>query len=145
MASDIVQGLLEAVVTILRGDSTIVAELGRSDRVVQPWQSLDATPLPALFYVPVGSVQRGGTGDTRLIEIQFTAIAEGPGSQAKANAIIERVEVALSQPALAGQGVDAAPYAPWSRRFIPPYGTTERDGGRALYRSDLDTTFIITK
>lgn len=145
MATDVIQRFVEAAVAVLRAYAPLKAELGRSDRVVTPWQPLDAAPLPVLFYTPVLATQFGGVGDTRVVQVQFTAVADGPGSQAKANAIMEHVENALTQPALAGQSVDAAPRAPWSRRYVAPYGTVERDGGRGLSRSDLDATFIITK
>lgn len=146
MATDIVQKLLEALVAITRADATLQALLDRADKMVVPWQAIEDVTLPIIFYVPVVAVQHGGSGDTRLVEVQFTAVAQGPNAQGVCNALVERLEQVLTQPALLAQGVDAAPFFPWTRRFVSAWGSLiTREGGRALARSDLDATFIITK
>lgn len=148
MATDLVERCIEAIVTIVNADSGMQALTGRTTRNLVPWgdiASLEANDLvprlPVCAYAVIDASERGGIGDTRDIRLQITAYAAGDNAQAKANAMLERIELGITQPLLFAQSIDAAPIRRTRR------GITEEapEGIRNLRRADVDLDLYVTK
>lgn len=140
MATDIEQRCREALTAILDADSGVQALTGRTTRNCVPFGLKSATEkLPVLLLAFVVMTPVGGAGDNRRVRYQLTAVTKGAGADAAANALIERVELAITQPALAAQSLDG-----WvermDRRRVPPDGSPGVEG-----RADCDVTLIVTK
>ena len=142
MATDVVQRFVEATVSILRANTTIQGLLGRTTGMVRAWGDIAEAQLPVIAYLMVVAGRGGPVGDTRRVQIQFSALVEGDGAAAKCNALLEALELALTQPLYAAAGLDAAPIPGASTR-LP--GDVEREGPRSLWRADVDMEFMVTK
>lgn len=140
--TDIEQRTIEAVTDILDDDAGVQAITGRTTKNCLPQHSLTQAQLPVLTYFVVGTQEIGGTGDNRLITIQWSAYAEGDGADATARALLERIELGLTQPLMAAKGLDGMPY-PGGRRRYP--GPIDPEISRALVRLNLDQDFWVTK
>ena len=140
MATDVEQRLREAIRAILGADSGLQTLCGRSTEIVKPLGDIGTVSLPVLGYALITMDEIGGTGDNRSALVQFSAFVEGTGAEATANAMIERVELGLTQPLLAAAGLDAAVLR--RRRY---HGPLDREGSRATARSDCDAEIWITK
>lgn len=143
--TDIGQKLDEAITKILRADTGIQGLCDRTDRLVVPWGEFGSAKLPVILYQRVDLAERGGLGDTREAMYDLTPVAEGEGGRALVNALTERCEIALSQPALAAQGLDASPVGAWRRR---PLGVRDQVGGantKERVAEQLEARFLVTK
>lgn len=143
--TDIGQKLDEALTKIVRADASIQQLCERTERLVIPWGDFGTAKLPVVLYQRVDLSERGGLGDTREAIYDFTAVAEGEGGRALANALIERVELAITQPAMAAQGLDASPVGAWRRR---PLGVRDQVGGantQERVAEQLEARFLVTK
>lgn len=140
-ATDIIQKLDEAVVTIVTADSTMRTLCGRSTGLIVPWGDIGSATLPVITYQLVNADQVGGLGDVRMVLMTFTAFSEGNNAKANANALMERLEQLLVYQNLAGQGLDAAQRL-WSRRGL---SSLEAFGTRNVRRADGDLQVWITK
>lgn len=143
--TDIGQKLDEALVAILRADAGIQQLAERTEKLVRPWGEFGGSALPVILYQRVTLEEVGALGDTRRAFYDFTAVAEGEGGRAMVNALIERVEIAITQPALAARGMDAAPMGIWRRR---PLGVREQisgDNTKERVAEQLEAQFLVTK
>lgn len=140
-STDIEQRIVEAVVAILEADAGVQAITGRTLENILPWQDSEALTYPVLLYLVPTINPYGGAGDTRLAEMQITAVADGEGAGATTRALLERVELGLTQPLLAAQSLDAAVIRS-TRRGATPEGST---GSRGTTRADIILTIYVTK
>jgi len=138
--TDIVQDTNEAVVAILNADAGIQAITNRTTGNVRPWKHVADEELPILLYHFVVGTEEGGSGDNRLFQYQITAYAKGPNTGSVVNNLLERVELGLTEPLLAAQGLDAAPMRRTRTAVV-----IERDGTRELTRGDIDVEIWATK
>jgi hypothetical protein len=130
--TDIGALLDRALVAILSGDVTIQQLCARRDELVIPFDDFGTASLPGFLYFRSDLRQLGGIHDTRDGSYDLTAVAEGEGSKALANALIERAELVLTEPALRALGLDAAPTGAWTRR---PIGVQRGPGDDAKERN----------
>jgi hypothetical protein len=140
-ATDIEALLNEAIVAVLDIDAGVVAITGRPSGNILPMQDVGTLGLPVLLYLLIDLASNGSAGDTRLALFQFSAIAEGNDAASTTAALMERIELALTEPALAAQGLDACPYGRPRRRRI----AADADASRAVARADMDFTLLVTK
>ena len=140
-ATDLEQRIIEAIVAVLDLDAGVQAITGRLTGNILPWQDSEALTYPVLLYQVPTIDPYGGAGDTRLAEVQLTAVADGEGAGATTRALLERVELGLTQPLLEAQGLDAAVIRS-RRRGATPEGST---GSRGTTRADIILTVYVTK
>ena len=133
MATDLLQRVKEAIVAILDTAAGIVAITERPDGNIVPWKDLSDATLPVLAYFIVTANEIGGIGDTRQVDIQFTASAS---DDSVVNALLEQVELTFVEPAFAAQNLNA--YVSSRSRQPSP---DEED----VQRGDLDISIIVTK
>lgn len=146
MATDIGQKLDEAMVAILSADAGIQGLAERSDALVIPWGDFGKAKLPVILFKRVDLVDEGGLGDTRSASYDFTAVAETRGGQAMVNALAERCEKALTQPALAAQGLDATPRRrPWLRQTLGSRDQVTGTNTKQRVAEQLQAHFLVTK
>ena len=139
-ATDVIQKLDEAVVTIVNADATMRTLCGRSTGLIAPWQDIGDATLPIIVYQLVVADQVGGLGDARVATMTLGAFSEGNNAKANANALMERLEQLLTYTALATQGLDAA-VRRWTRRGIADNLFDTRN----VRRADGDCEIWITK
>jgi hypothetical protein len=140
MATDIEQLCRNAITAILDADSGIQAITKRTTNNCIPFKTTSTPPdLPVLLLAFVAMNLVGGAGDNRRARYSLTAIAKGQGHDAVCNALIERVEIALSQPNLALQSIDGY-VERTERRRVPPENVQSIPG-----RADIDVFLIVTK
>lgn len=140
MATDIVQRCTEALTAILDSATGVQAITGRTTRNCVPYQTPAATEkLPVLLLAFLGASERGGIGDTRQMRYQVTAVAKGNGADSIANALMEAVENAVTQPALDASAIDG--YVQSRRR----YRISPDDEPGQMGRADLDLTMVVQK
>jgi len=140
-ATDIVQKLDEALVTIVNADATMRTLCGRSTGLVAPWQDIGTATFPIIVYQLLVMVEGGGLGDERTGTYTFTAFSEGNNAKANANAIMERLEQLVTYNALFAQGLDAAATR-WTRRGVSENVFADT---RNVRRADGDLEIWITK
>lgn len=142
-ATDVVHRVCAALVTILNADAGVQAITGRTTGNVTRWGAPSrAAVQPRLLYMPLTGSPVGGTGDTRDVAVQLTAVAAGAGAQAKCYALIERVEIAIDFAALDAQGLDAIPLDRLFRRYEGP---VDPEGAEEQARADIDILIRVTK
>jgi hypothetical protein len=140
MATDIEQLCRNAITAILDADTGIQAITKRATNNCIPFRTGSApTKLPVLLLAFLTLNPVGGAGDNRRARYQLTAVTKGEGADSVANALMERVEIALSQPNLALQSIDGYVEST-SRRRVPPEDVEGITG-----RADIDVTLIVTK
>lgn len=140
MSTDLENRLNAALVGALDTDAGVVALTGRASGNLLPMSDIGAAQLPALMYLLLDLTPNGAAGDTRLATYQITAIADGDGAQSMTAALLQRVELAVTEPALRAQGIDACPSGRPHRRRVP----IDSDATRALARADLDFILRVT-
>jgi hypothetical protein len=142
-ATDLVHRVCAAIVAILDGDAGVQAITGSASGNVMRWGAPSRDVVqPRLLYMPLTGSPVGGTGDTRDVAVQLTAVAAGAGAQAKCYALIERVELAIDFAALDAQGLDAIPLDRLFRRYEGP---VDPEGGEEQARADVDILIRVTK
>jgi hypothetical protein len=99
VATDIVQKVREAIVTILDTHASIVAITGRANGNIVSWDTLadqSPTEVPILAYLFVVARKLPADGDTR--EALFQLTADGP-KESQRHELLGVVEQLLDQPA----------------------------------------------
>lgn len=143
-ATDVEQRLIEGLVAIVSADAGIRTLCGgRTKQILVPFEdaSLLDRDLPVIAY-EVTLEQIGGVGDNRRAGVRFSIVALGAGAAATCRAIAERLELGLTQPLFAAQGLDAA-VVPGSWRRVPaPF---DRQGTDQFWRTTLECQVWITK
>lgn len=140
--ADIEQRTVEVVTGIVAADLGVATITGRSDKNCIPQSAMVNAALPVITYLVVNHAETGGLGDNRLITIQWSAYADGNGAEAAARALIERLEVGITQPSMAAAGLDGCPM-PGGRRRYP--GPIDPEDSRGLVRFNMDQDFWVTK
>lgn len=138
--TDLEDKAARALVAILGSDAGVQAITGRTTGNVLAWDGYSDAALPVILYQFIDGEEIGGAGDNRFFVYQLTAIAEGDGARSKSAALVERIELGVTEPALAAQGLNACPLRR-RRRTVP----MDADASRGLARSDIDLTLWLTK
>lgn len=141
MSTDIEQRLREAVTQILDADPGVRTLTGRTTKCCIPARDGVSIAQPVITLQLLALEEIGGAGDTRRARYRLTAWARGNGAQATANGLAERIEAAITQPALSAQGVDAYPAG--RTRTVGPL--PETPAGEPVGRADVDLTLIANK
>lgn len=141
--TDIEERVVEAFTAIVAADAGLQALFGRSSQIVYPWDDSNwSAILPVLVYAVIVHQESGGVGDNRLLTIQATVFAQGNNARALCSAAMERLEIAVTEPAFVAQNLDAAPMPGRRRRYRAPIPPEE---SRDLRRADMDLTIWVTK
>lgn len=131
-----------AVTAIVDDDTAVQALTGRSGRNCVPFRSGQRVDQPVVLLAQLPITPIGGVGDNRRVRFQFTCLGTGTGAQDTADSLARAVERAITQPALAAQGVNGFPAMVPTRTSageIEGAGSSEQ-----LARADLDLTLIVT-
>lgn len=138
--TDIEDRTARALVAILNADAGVQAITGRTRRNLVAWGDVNDAELPVLAYQFIDGEEIGGAGDNRFLNYQITAIADGDGARSMTAALMERIELGITEPLLAAQGLDACPLRR-RRRSVPMEG----EASRGTNRADIDLTLWVTK
>ena len=140
---DIGQTIDEAHTSILEASAAIQALTSRPGGPQSlPFRDIGTAVLPVIARFKLAIAEIGGTGDNREVVARFAVFAEGNGAQATARALIEQIELAITQPAYAARNVDAC-VLPGGRVRDEP--EEDPGGERALARSDITLRIWATK
>lgn len=132
MATDGMQRLREAAVTILDTAAAVTTLTGRGSGNVVPSFTQAAGTVPAIAYTLVVATEEDGLGDMRRAQFQFSAFA---ATESLANELCGAVESTLTGPAFAALAapIDAR-VTRLVRRAVPASETPKR--------ADLDLTLV---
>jgi len=140
--TDVATTLRHAITAILDADSGIQTITGRSVKNCVPWRTGEKVTRPVILLQQLPITRIGGVGDNRRARFALTCLATGNGAQDKADALAERVEVALTQPNFVAQGANAFPLNTPTRTGAGPVDT--QAPGENIARADLDLTLVVT-
>lgn len=138
--TDLEDRTARALVAILNADAGVQAITGRTSGNVVAWKNANDAELPVIAFLFLDGEEIGGAGDNRFFNYQLTAIAEGDGARSMTAALMERIELGITEPLLAAQGLDACPLRR-RRRSVPEDG----EASRGIERADIDLTLWVTK
>lgn len=136
---DPVQAWSEHTVAIVNGDAELRALMGRTVQLIVPWDAFVVDgALPMIAY-DTSDFSPGSTQAQRL-RVQFAVHGASKGN---CNTICARLTALLRYPAYAARGADLAqdPASPAVRTWPP---AEPRQDDAALYRADIDLTFLLT-
>lgn len=139
--TDIDQLCRDAITSILDADAGVRAITGRTTKNCVPSRDGISIAEPVITLQFLGMTEIGGAGDNRRPRYRLTCWARGNGAQRKANDLAERIEQAITQPALSAAGINGYPLTR-SRSSGP---LPETPSGETVGRADLDLTLIATK
>lgn len=129
---------------IVNADATLQGLMGRADDLIAPWEDgavlgESTTPLPLVNYLVVSLDEGGGEAQSWMGLVQLTVHAEGPGSWATVEDVLERLGDLLTYSAFNGQGLNAA-VMHWRRLDVGAV----RESTRLLARGDLEADVTLT-
>lgn len=136
---DPVQAWSEHTVALINADSELRTLMGRTTQLVVPWEAFVVDgPVPMIAYAEVAFT--GGSSRAERLTAQFAVF--GP-VKSTCNTICARLKTLLRFPAYAARGADIAqdPATLPDRRW-PPAAARQDDA--AVYRADIDLTFLLT-
>lgn len=147
MATDIVQRLREAAVTIVGGLATVQALCDRTTECCVAWSAVAEVARPVVAYTIPLLEQVGEDRDARDGTIRFTAIAEGNDADKTVQELLEAIEQGLTATALYNAGVDGAPMH-FTRFMDDDADQGDGDGARMqtrnVYVAHLDVSLTTT-
>lgn len=136
--TDVVQRWAEATVAVVNADATLRTLMGRTAGLITPWESFTVdSKIPLVVYETILGGAAHSTKSQRL-EVSFAVFA---GDRAKANAIVERLDVLLRFPAYLTQALEVSRVPGSTRRRWPSADPRQDDPAQS--RADLDITFIV--
>jgi len=138
--TDPVHKLWEALVTIANTNAMITVKTGRATQNLVPWRDIGTPPQPGLVGQLVTAPEIGGVGENYSVVWRFSAFAQGDGALRMARELADLWGRAVTQPALAALGVDAAPM----RRRRDGDQPLDPEETRALARQDVTIDFWLT-
>lgn len=140
MATTDVVGILQrSIVNIVNGDAALRTAMGRTSRLIRPWEDGQQENLPAIVFAYLGAKPSGVSGNTWLVRYAFAAFAEGARADEKVLTFVELLRAAVTEPALTAQGLDAAPLR-WERTPV----RVDKQDSRSMAASGIDGDFLIT-
>ncbi len=137
---DPVQAWAEHTVAIVNADAELRTLMGRTSQLIVPWEAFVVDgALPMIAYGEVSFVP-GSSSRAQRLTAQFAAFG---AVKSVCNTLCARLNTLLRYPAYAARGADIAqdPASLADRRWPPAQA---RQDDAALYRADIDLTFLLT-
>jgi hypothetical protein len=148
--TDVEERVAVGICAIVEAMASLQALMGRGSNLIiarNDWARVpEDIPLPLVAYAITSHTEIGGAGDNRRFVVTLDCFAREAGAGAAMDPkqltrhMVEALELGITQPALAGQGLDAAPM----RRSRPPV-PADPEGTEGLQRSTIEFELWMTK
>ncbi len=137
--TDVVGVLRRGIIKIVNADTALRTAMGRTTRLIRPWEDGQQENLPAIAFAYLGARPSGVSGNTWLVRYAFAAFAEGKTADEDVLTFVELLMQAVTEPALTAQALDAAPLR-WERTPV----VVDAQDSRSMAATGVNGEFLIT-